>query len=105
MLIRISPLVGSGKKTRYVPAAGRGAQFIADGGAELGLSVISAIEHVQGVELLGPLPSELQNYVEYTAAIGAAAKEQEAGKALINFLKSPAAVPVLKANGLEPIIP
>jgi molybdate transport system substrate-binding protein len=60
---------------------------------------------VPGAELLGPLPPELQNYAVYTGAVGAAAKEGEAGKALIKFLKRPSAVPVLKAKGMEPMSP
>jgi molybdate transport system substrate-binding protein len=91
-------------KTKLLPA-GRGAQSVAEGEAELGLIVISAFEPVPGAELLGPLPPELQHYVGYTAGVGATAKEGEAGKALINFLKAPAAVPGLKAKGWEPITP
>ena len=67
------------------------------------LLVISAFEPVPGAELLGPLPGELQSYIGYTGGIGAAANEGEAGKALLNFLKTPAAVPVLKAKSMEPI--
>jgi molybdate transport system substrate-binding protein len=66
--------------------------------------VISAVEPVPGVELLGPLPTELQHYVGYTGGIGADAKEAKAGKAFIEFLRAPAAVPVLKAKGLEPTL-
>ena len=66
---------------------------------------ISTFEPVPGVELLGPLPTELQSYVGYSAGVGTAAKEAGAGKALINFLKAPAAIPVLKAKGMEPITP
>lgn len=91
-------------KTKLLPG-GRGAQSIAEGEAEFGLIVISAFEPVPGAELLGPLPPELQNYVGYTAGVGASATEGEAGKALLNFLKASAAVPVLKAKGMEPITP
>jgi molybdate transport system substrate-binding protein len=91
-------------KTKYVQA-GRAAQSVADGEAELGLVVISAIEPVPGVELLGPLPAELQHYVGYTGGVGAAAKEAKVCKAFIEFLRAPAAVPVLKAKGMEPITP
>jgi molybdate transport system substrate-binding protein len=66
---------------------------------------ISSFEPVPGAELLGPLPAELQSYIGYSAGVGTAAKEAEAGKALINFLKAPAAVPVLKAKGMEPFTP
>jgi molybdate transport system substrate-binding protein len=89
-------------KTKYLPV-GRAAQSVAGGEVELALVVISAIEPVPGAELLGPLPAELQSYVGYTGGIGTAAKDAKAGKALLDFLKAPAAVPVLKAKGMEPI--
>ena len=91
-------------KIKYGPVGGL-VQIVAKGEAELGLTTISSIEPVPGAELLGPFPAELQHYVGYTAGIGATAKEGEAGKALINFLKGPTAVPVLKAKGMEPITP
>jgi molybdate transport system substrate-binding protein len=84
---------------------GRHAQSVADGQAALVLVVISAVEPVPGVELLGPLPAELQHYVGYTGGVGAAAKEAKASKAFIEFLRAPAAEPVLKAKGMEPISP
>lgn len=91
-------------KTKF-PPTGRLVQFVAEGEAEFGLAAISTFEEAPGAELLGPLPSELQSYIGYSAGVGTAAKEAEAGKALINFLKAPAAVPVLKAKGMEPITP
>ncbi len=90
-------------KTKYVPP-GEAATSIAKGEAELGLVVIAAVEPTAGVELLGPLPADLQSYIGYTGGVGAAAKEAKAGKAFIDFLKAPAAVPVLKAKGMEPIL-
>jgi molybdate transport system substrate-binding protein len=91
-------------KTKF-PPTGRGVQSVAEGETELGLMAISTFEAVPGAELLAPLPPELQSYTGYSAGVGIAAKEAAAGKALINFLKAPAAVPVLKAKGLEPITP
>ena len=84
---------------------GQGVQSVAKGETELLLTAISTFEPVPGAELLGPFPSELQSYTDYSAGVGIVAKEAEAGKALINFLKAPAAVPVLKAKGMEPITP
>ena len=91
-------------KTKF-PPAGRGVQLVADGETELMLMAISTFEPAPGAELLGPLPPELQSYVGYSAGVGITAKEGAAGKALINFLKAPAAVPVLKAKGMEPMSP
>jgi molybdate transport system substrate-binding protein len=91
-------------KTKF-PPTGRLVQFVAKGEAELGLAAISTFEPVPGAELLGPLPPELQSYTGFSAGVGSATKEAEADKALINFLKAPTAVPVLKAKGMEPITP
>jgi molybdate transport system substrate-binding protein len=58
---------------------------------------------VQGVELVGPLPAEVQNYIVFTAGVGADVKDPSSAKELITFLTAPSAVPVLKAKGLEPV--
>jgi molybdate transport system substrate-binding protein len=91
-------------KTKF-PPTGHGVQFVAEGKTALMLMAISTFEPLPGAELLGPLPPELQSYIGYSAGVGSAAKEADAGKALINFLKAPAAVPVLKAKGMEPMSP
>jgi molybdate transport system substrate-binding protein len=57
---------------------------------------------VRGVELVGKIPPELQNYLVFEAGVGVAASEPEAAKALIKHLMSPEAVPVIKAKGWEP---
>lgn len=91
-------------KSKLLPVS-LASQSVATGETELGLVVISALGSVPGVELLGPLPPELQNYVGFTAGVSATAKEGEAGKAFINFLNAPAAIPTLKAKGMEPMTP
>jgi len=78
------------------------ARNVATGKAELGFILISEILPVTDIELAGPLPAELQKYVVFTAGIGATSKEPAAARAFIDFLKAPAAAPVLKANGMEP---
>jgi molybdate transport system substrate-binding protein len=57
---------------------------------------------VQGVELLGPLPAEVQHYIVFTAGVGAGVTDPRPAKELITFLAAPSAIPVLKAKGLEP---
>jgi molybdate transport system substrate-binding protein len=56
-------------------------------------------------ELVGPVPPELQFYNRFAAGIGAGARQAEAARALLAYLASPAAIPVLKANGMEPGAP
>jgi molybdate transport system substrate-binding protein len=73
-----------------------------EGKADLAFNLISEILPVAGAELAGPLPAELQSYVVFTCGIGMTSKDQVAAKAFVDFLKAPAAVPVLKAKGMEP---
>ena len=78
------------------------ADHVADGEAELGVHQISEILPVAGVTLVGPLPAEIQNYTVYSAAVGTAASDGGAARALINFLSGPHALPIIKAKGMEP---
>jgi len=80
-------------------------QAVADGEAELAFFLTTTLLAVRGVELVGPFPPELQRYNLFTAGVATAAEQPEAAKALIKFLKSPAAVAVIKAKGMEPAAP
>lgn len=62
----------------------------------------SRIFGVPGVEFAGLIPSELQTLIGFAAGAGSAAKGPEAARELIRFFTAPAAVPVLKAMGIEP---
>jgi molybdate transport system substrate-binding protein len=88
-------------KTILVPGA-QAADVVAKGDAEIGIGQASEIVPVSGAQLVGPLPGELGSMTQFVAAIGAGSKQAEAAKALIVFLKSPAAVAVFKAKGFQP---
>jgi molybdate transport system substrate-binding protein len=89
-------------KTILETRSGAVALNVVEGKADLAFTLISEILPLAGAELAGPLPADLQSYVVFTAGIGGTAKEPAAAKAFIDFLRSPAAVPVLKAKGMEP---
>ena len=80
----------------------RGAEAVARGEVELGVTQMSEILHQTGAELAGPLPPEIQNYTNFVTAIGADARQADAARALLKYLASPDAARVMKANGLEP---
>jgi molybdate transport system substrate-binding protein len=88
-------------KTKPQTATGDIAKAVANGEAELGVFLINVLM-APGVEIAGPFPAELQNDLVFTSAIAADTKEAEAAKAFITYLKSPAAVAVIKAKGMEP---
>ena len=89
-------------KLKLQPGGSMTTPAVAKGEAELGIVLVSDILGTPGVDLVGPLPEALQNYVMQTAALGATAKQPAAGAGLIKFLSSPAAAPVFKSKGLEP---
>src|SRR6516164_6868282 len=88
-------------KAKLIPG-GAVAEHVAKGEAELGIHQISEILPVKGVTLVGPLPAEIQNYTVYAAGLGAHTQAQDAAKALLKTLTSPAAAEVLKSKGMEP---
>lgn len=82
-------------------ATDRVLQVVADGEVELAIHPTPAIASAKGVELVGLLPAELQNWFVNTAGVGAAAKQPDAAKALIKYLATPEAAAVIKAKGME----
>ena len=85
-------------KIKYI----RPSEAVAEGKAEIGITQISEILHAAGVELAGPLPSEIQSYAIIAAAVGAHAKQTGAAKVLLTYLVSPEAASVIKVSGMGP---
>ena len=90
-------------KARKIPATPVG-EIVARGDAEIGFQQISEMLPVPGVDIVGPLPADLQNITVFSAGIATVSKEPEAGKALIKFLASPAARDTIVKSGMEPIL-
>ena len=68
------------KKTILEPDSVRSAAKVAAGEAELLITLVSEILPAPGVDLVGPLPMQFQNYVSFAAATGAKAANPEAGR-------------------------
>lgn len=77
-------------------------ELVARGDVELGMVVITQILTTPGVELVGPLPPEIQSYITFTGGVSTASREPDAAKALIQFLTGPTALPVIRAQGMQP---
>lgn len=80
-------------------------ELVARGDVELGIVVLTQILTTPGVELVGPLPPEIQSYITFIAGIGANSKEPAAASDLIQFLTGPIAAPVIEAQGMETLAP
>jgi molybdate transport system substrate-binding protein len=89
-------------KAKKIPATPVG-EIVAHGDAEIGFQQISELKPVQGIDIVGSLPDDLQKITVFSAGIATVSKEPDAGKALIKFLASPTASAVIVRSGLEPI--
>jgi molybdate transport system substrate-binding protein len=77
-------------------------ELVAKGEIELGMVVITQIMTTPGVDLVGPIPHEVQSYVRWSGGVATNSTAQQAAQELIKLLSGPVAVPVLKAQGMEP---
>lgn len=89
-------------KSRMIPAEPVGA-VVARGEAEIGFQQVSELKPIAGIDLVGPLPPELQKITIFSAGIVVGAREPDAARALIAFLASPAAAAAIKESGMEPM--
>jgi molybdate transport system substrate-binding protein len=102
MLERIGIAGEIRSKAQLVGSSAEGAKLVAAGKAEFAVGLLNELMIAPGVEVLGPLPPELQNYTAFHAGVGVGSKDSAAAKALIKFLTTPAAGAVFKAKGQEP---
>ena len=84
--------------------AGRIAELVARGEAEMAVQQIPELLPVKGVQYVGPLPEELQLWTVFAAGIGSAATDPAAAQAFVDALVTPSAVALFKAKGLEPVL-
>lgn len=79
--------------------------LVASGEAEVGIAQLQNLARSGGIEIVGPLPADLQDPVAFAAAIMAGARNVEASKSLVDFLRTPEGAAAMKAQRLEPAAP
>jgi molybdate transport system substrate-binding protein len=77
-------------------------EIIARGEAEIGFQQVSELLPVAGIDYVGPLPPDIQQITVFASGIHTGASQADAAKALVKFLTSPQAAPVIKKKGMEP---
>ena len=90
-------------KIKQPPSAAQIADFLAAGNADIGFQQISELLHAKGINYLGPVPGDLQNYTTYSAAISAGSANADVAKALLAALRAPSTQAIVRASGMEPI--
>ena len=75
-------------------------EVVARGEADMVVVVATRIFDVPGVEVVGPIPEELQTKIGFAAGLSASVKEPDSARALIKFLTAPAAAATLGLRAL-----
>jgi molybdate transport system substrate-binding protein len=96
-------VAGKSRRVRGPPSGEPVAQLVARGEAEIGFQQVSELIRVPGITFVGPLPAEIQPGFSFAGALTSTAQQPEAAGALIRFLASPEAAPVISRAGLMPI--
>jgi molybdate transport system substrate-binding protein len=78
------------------------AERLLTGEADLAVQQISELKQVDGIEVIGPIPHDLQTPAVFSAGRMVRAEHAAAADRLLRYLASPEVVPVLRLSGLEP---
>ena len=89
-------------KMMQVAPGGSVGELVARGEAEIAIHQQSELLPVHGIDIVGPLPPDIQKVTLFSAGLHVDARESNAAKALAAFLTAPAAVPVIKKHGMDP---
>lgn len=81
-----------------VPVGG----LVARGEVELGFQQLSELIHLQGVDVLGPLPAEIQLWTIFSGGVSVTSSQAQAVRAALAYMASPAALEAKRRNGLNP---
>jgi molybdate transport system substrate-binding protein len=96
-------IAGKTRKVRGPPSGEPVARVVARGEAEIGFQQVSELIHVPGVTFVGTLPAEVQPTIFFAGALTRTVQQPEAATALIRFLASAEAVPMILKAGLMPL--
>lgn len=91
-----------GRRAVQAPPGVPVGEMVAQGDADLGFQQLSELMHLPGIDIIGPLPDEIQAMTVFTAGIGSASRQVDEARALLADLTSPAAAPVKRKHGMEP---
>ncbi len=85
--------------------SGRIAELVERGEADMAIQQIPELLPVEGVDVAGPLPDELQLYTVFSAGVSATCETMDVATAFLDALAAPASSALFKAKGLERVPP
>jgi len=96
-------IAGKSRKVRGPPSGEPVAAVVARGEAEIGFQQVSELIHVPGITFVGALPAEVQPVFTFAGALTSTVQQPDAAAALLRFLASPEAAPVISKAGMMPV--
>ena len=96
-------IAGKSRKVRGPPSGEPVAAVVARGEAEIGFQQVAELIHVPGITFVGTMPAEVQPTIFFAGALTTTVQQPEAASALIRFLASSEAAPVITKAGLTPL--
>ena len=90
-----------GPKLKHAQGGAGAMQMVAKGDAEIGMTFLSEMEE-PGIDVVGPLPRSVATPTRLVGFVGSHAKDAAAAKALLDYLTSPEAAAVYKAQHMTP---
>ncbi|MGS5086158.1 substrate-binding domain-containing protein [Hydrogenophaga sp. A37] len=75
--------------------------LVAKGEVELGFQQLSELMGLEGIDVLGPLPAQIQIITTFSAGLATTSTQPEAVRALLAFLVSPQTAETKQRNGME----
>ena len=91
-------------KTTFTTGGGV-TDYLARGDFEIGIQQTNIMVGVPGTQYVGPLPGFLNKPCPSSVAVLTASKEPDAARAMIRFMISPEAAPLLRKTHVEPAKP
>jgi molybdate transport system substrate-binding protein len=88
-------------KSKLKPLPGPVHEFLAKGDPEIAITQIAAVLPFDDLELVGPLPSDIQRYTTFVG-VASSASSSDTVRTLLKALASPSNAPVLRSVGLDP---
>ena len=76
--------------------------LLASGQVALGFQQLSELIHVQGIDIVGPLPAAVQIDTVFSGAVCATSAQPDAVRALLAFMAGPEAAEAKRRQGMTP---
>ncbi len=75
--------------------------LVARGDVALGFQQLSELMNLDGINVIGALPAAIQIVTTFSGGVCTTSKQEQAARALLDFLASPEVAPIKQSHGME----